>query len=73
MIGLTPVPLVCAHFYFCSDESVGIVDDSYGSVSGVGSVVSVLKGIKSIDDLVMLVMFVPKLFESKCRQHIEIF
>ena len=61
----------CA-FPFRFDESVGRVGDSVGHVdkyvgyvSGVGSGGFFSTGIYSIGDVVPLVMFVPKGFESK--------
>ena len=61
----------CA-FKFRFDESVGSVggsvgrsDKFVGRVRGMGSGVFVLKGIESIGDVFLLVMFVPKVIESK--------
>ena len=62
----------CA-FPVCSDESIGSVGRSVGHVSGVGSGVFVLTGIKSIGDVFPLVVFVPKIVESKGSRLIEIF
>ena len=50
-------------FFF--NESVGRVGKSIGRVSGVGCVVFVLTRIESIGDVVLLVVFVPKVVESK--------
>ena len=57
-------PGTCA-FPFCSGKYVGSVGKSVGGVSGVGSGVFVPTGIESIDDVVMLVVFVPRGVESK--------
>ena len=58
-------PGTCA-FPFCSGNSSG-------SFSGVGSGVFVLTGIDSIDDVVLLVVFVPRGAESKVVRLIELF
>ena len=52
-------------FTFCSDESVGSVGKSVGRVSDIGSGVSPPTGIESIGDVVPLVVFIPKVVESK--------
>ena len=57
-------PGMCT-FPFCSDKSVGSVGKSVGRVRGVGSRDLVPTGIDSIGDVVTLVVFVPRGFESK--------
>ena len=52
-------------FPFFSDESVSRVGKYVGHVCGVGSGIFVLTGIESIGDVVPLVVFVLKGFESK--------
>ena len=59
-------------FSFRFDESIGRVGDSVGRVeksvgctSGVGSGVSLPTGIESIGDTVPLIVFLPKIVESK--------
>ena len=60
------------NFPFCFDEFVGRVGDSVvhvekyvGRVNSMGSGVFALIGIESIDEVVPLVLFVSKVFESK--------
>ena len=60
-------------FPFCFEESVDHVDDSVGCVRGVESRVFLPKGNESIGDVVPLVAFVPKQFESKVSRLIGIF
>ena len=57
----------------CVGDSVVRIDKSVGCVIGVGSGIFVLTGIKSIGDVVPLVVFVPKVVESKGGRLIEIF
>ena len=72
MMGLIPGLLVRVLFLFalinlfcCVGDSVGSVGDSVDSVSSVGSTFFVSTGIESIGDIVLLVVFVPKAFDSK--------
>ena len=54
-------------------DSVGRVEYSVGYVSGMGSGIFVPTGINSIGDVFLLVVFVPKGYESKGSRLIEIF
>ena len=57
----------------CVRDSVGPVEDSVGRVSDVGYEFFVPAGIESIDDIVPLVVFVPKGVKYKGSRLIEIF
>ena len=57
-------PCKC-NFPFFSGKFICSVGKPVGGVSGVGYGVFVPTGIESIGDVVMLVLFVPRLFESK--------
>ena len=61
----------CA-FPFRFEKSIGYVYNSIGRVCGVGYGIFVSTGIKSIGDVITLVVFVPKGFESKGSRLIEI-
>ena len=56
-------PVTC-DFPFCSGESVGTVGKSVGRVCGVDYEFFVLIGNESIDDVVLLVMLLPKGVDS---------
>ena len=73
MMGMDPGPHGTCAFPFCSGKPVGCVDESVGTVCGVGSGVFVRTGIKSIGDVVPLVAFVPRAVESKGGRLIELF
>ena len=59
-------------FPFHFRYSIGRVNDSVGRVRGMGSGIFVTIVIKSIGDVVMLVLFIPIVFNSKGGQLIEI-
>ena len=65
-------PGICA-FPFCSGKTIGSVGKSVGCVHGVGSGVFVPTRINLIGDVVLLVVFVPKVFKSKGGRLIEVF
>ena len=58
-------PVGTCTFTFCSGKAVGIVGESVGGVSGLGSGVFVLTGIESISDVVLVVVVVPRGVKSK--------
>ena len=60
-------------FPFCSGKSVGSVGESVGRVCGVGYGIFVSTGIESICDVLPLLVFLPRVDESKCGQIIELF
>ena len=80
MMGMTPGPLVRAHFSFCLEDCVGHVDyfvsrvdDSVGCVCGVGFGVFVLIVIESNVYVVLLVVFKKIGVKYKGGRLIELF
>ena len=60
-------------FTFHFDGSVGRVDNSVGHFCDVGSDVFVPIGIESTSDVVPLVVFIPKVVDSKSGRLVELF
>ena len=60
-------------FPFSSNKSVGSAGESVGNVSGIGFGDFFLTGIESLGDIFSLVIFVPRVVDSKGVQLIESF